>query len=163
MVGSNKSVVANRMALRMANLSAADMLKAELASETGAQDGGAETVDPEVVEEKEAEEAGRAEAEKNSAAAAKLKAELMGSDETIDESPRGKKRPASSVVEDEGSEAVLDPEAGEDDSEDASVNAFLEDSLTAPKPAMVAGLNIEQPPPLKMLGNNVVEQDDGVK
>lgn len=167
MVGSNKSIVANRMALRMANLSAADMLKAELAGGTEASTPTSETTadetDPELTKEKEAEEAGRAEAERNSAAAAKLRAELLASDDTAnDGSPRGTKRNADTAV-DEETDSGLDPEAGEDDSEDASVNAFLQDSLVPPKPAMVAGLNIEQPPPLKLMGNNVVEQDDAVK
>ena len=164
MVGSNKSIVANRMALRMANLSAADMLKAELAGENAASSAEATDSEAELVQEREAEEAGRAEAEKNSAAAAKLKAELLASDTPEeDASPRGTKRTASAAAEDDSTDSAFDQEAGDDDDEDADVNAFLQDSLVPPKPAMVAGLNIEQPPPLKLLGNNVVEQDDAVK
>ncbi|GAA5868758.1 hypothetical protein JCM3774_003881 [Rhodotorula dairenensis] len=164
MVGSNKSIVANRMALRMANLSAADMLKAELAGESVAPSVDASDSETELAQEQQAEEAGRAEAEKNSAAAAKLKAELLATETPEDEtSPRGMKRPAAVAVDDESVDSAFDQEAGDDDDEDANVNAFLQDSLVPPKPAMVAGLNIEQPPPLKLLGNNVVEQDDAVK
>ena len=164
MVGSNKSIVANRMALRMANLSAADMLKAELAGENAASSAEATDSEAELVQEREAEEAGRAEAEKNSAAAAKLKAELLASDPPEeDASPRGTKRTATVAAEDDSTDSAFDQEPGDDDDEDADVNAFLQDSLVPPKPAMVAGLNIEQPPPLKLLGNNVVEQDDAVK
>lgn len=175
LVGSNKSIVANRMAIRMANLSAADMLKAELAAGSSSSDAKTETPaaeedDAEVKKEKEAEEAGKAEAERNSAAAAKLKAEMLASseDQMADEatSPRGTKRaaPPDDGVGSQDPDDALDPEVDEDDEEDADgVNAFLESSLLPPKPAMVAGLGIAEPPPLKMLGNNVVEQDDTVK
>lgn len=173
MVGSNKSIVANRMALRMANLSAADMIKAELAS--GGQPPLAQAEDEvdgaEMQQEKQAEEAGRAEAERNSAAAAKLKAEMLGSQDDDVTSPRGTKRAAPPVegtetqdstdVDAEPSEALA-ATAGEGGG-DAEVNAFLESSLLPPKPAMIAGLNVAEPPTLKMLGNNVVEQDDTVK
>ncbi|BGO90993.1 hypothetical protein NBRC10512_002249 [Rhodotorula toruloides] len=175
LVGSNKSIVANRMAIRMANLSAADMLKAELAAGSSSSDAKTETPaaeedDAEVKKEKEAEEAGKAEAERNSAAAAKLKAEMLASseDQMADEatSPRGTKRaaPPDDGVGSQDPDDALDPEVDEDDEEDADgVNAFLKSSLLPPKPAMVAGLGIAEPPPLKMLGNNVVEQDDTVK
>ncbi|GAA5866607.1 hypothetical protein JCM8547_005474 [Rhodosporidiobolus lusitaniae] len=172
MVGSNASIVANRKALRMANLSAADMIKAELAAASGQgeldtpleQEAAheAEQVDSKALEdEKAAEEAGKAEAEKNSAAAAKLKAELLG--EAVDDtSPRGTKRPAPPEAPGAELDEALEEEADDED-EDAEVNAFLTDSLLPPKPAMVAGLDIAQPPPLKHMGNNVVEQDDMVK
>ncbi|GAA5825421.1 hypothetical protein JCM3770_002129 [Rhodotorula araucariae] len=172
MTGGNKSIVQNRMALRMANLSAAEMMKAQLAAgdaAPAADDASAKDADvdgPEMQKEQEAEEAGRAEAVRNAEAAAKLKAELLASSEGDAEmaatSPRGTKRTASVDAAETQESTDADPEIGEDDTE-ATVNAFLESSLLPPKPAMVAGLNISEPPPLKLMGNNVVEQDDTVK
>lgn len=167
MTGGNKSIVQNRMALRMANLSAAEMMKAQLAAgdDAAAAAPAAEEVDdPEMKQEQEAEEAGRAEAARNADAAAKLKAELLASSEGDADatSPRGTKRSADVDAAEMQDAADADPENDEDEDE-ATVNAFLESSLTAPEPAMVAGLNIREPPPLKLMGNNVVEQDDTVK
>lgn len=176
MVNSNASIVANRKALRMANLSAADMIKAELAAAAGGEGElstpaekeaveDAEMVDSKALEEEQkAEEAGQVDAEKNAKAAAKLKAELLGGGGgEEDTSPRGTKRPAPPEAPSaEGAEAV--EEEATDADEDAEVNAFLTDSLLPPKPAeLIAGLDVAQPPPLKLMGNNVVEQDDTVK
>ncbi|GAA5977728.1 hypothetical protein JCM11641_001390 [Rhodosporidiobolus odoratus] len=168
LVGSNASIVANRKALRMANLSAADMLKAELAGgeAPAVEKGEGEKDEPAVVEEKKAEEAGEAEAKKNAEAAAALKAHLLAGDgeDPAEEvtSPRGTKRPAPPEPADAEMQEAIEEEA-DDAQEDAEVNAFLQNSLLPPKPATVAGLGVDQPPPLKMLGNNVVEQDDTVK
>jgi 5'-3' exoribonuclease 2 len=176
MVNSNASIVANRKALRLANLSAADMIKAELAASASGEGElavpeeknaveDAEKEDSKALEEEQkAENAGQAEAEKNAKAAAKLKAELLGAPATAEEetSPRGTKRPAPPEAPSaEGDEAV--EEEANDEDEDAEVNAFLTDSLLPPKPSLIAGLDVAQPPPLKLMGNNVVEQDDTVK
>lgn len=153
MVGSNSSIVANRKAIRMANLSAADILKAELAS------GDIEPEDSAAVK-------------KNADAAAKLKAELLGGGgddpdtpmgdvaaveqalpvASESEAPRGIKRKADGVVDDEA-------DAEPDDDEDESVDAFLASSLI-PAPASA---HTVKPPTLKLLGNNMVEQEDSVK
>ncbi|GAA5906738.1 hypothetical protein JCM6882_003289 [Rhodosporidiobolus microsporus] len=172
-LGSNASIVANRKALRMANLSAAEMMKAELSAATGDAAAAEAGDDAEMADEKKAEEEGAKEAEKNSAAAAKLKAELLaGSPPPADgdesTSPRGTKRPAPPEPPSADAEEAAESEApsrdeGVEPGADEKVNAFLESSLLPPKPAMVAGLDIAQPPPMKMLGNNVVEQDDTVK
>ncbi|GAA5880300.1 hypothetical protein JCM1840_007121 [Sporobolomyces johnsonii] len=64
-------------------------------------------------------------------------------------------------VADEADET--DETTEEEQNGDYTVTGFLEDSLLLPEPAMIAGLGIKQPPPLKMLGNNMVEQADTVK
>lgn len=158
MVGSNSSIVANRVALRMANLSASEMIKAELAS-------GAPSAGEAVTAVK-----------KNSSAAELLKKEMMGGGDEDDlmgavdakleatitevvddkmaggeeeDGPRGIKRKADEAVEE-----VVVPE--DDDEEDDAVSAFLTSALVAP-----VGVPAQQP--LKLMGNNVVEQEDTVK
>ncbi|KAL8287373.1 hypothetical protein RQP46_003825 [Phenoliferia psychrophenolica] len=167
MVGSNSSIVANRKAIRMANISAADMIKAELAS------GDIEPQDATAVKQ-------------NLSAAEKLKAELLGGggddDTTMNEVekvveaqveeavPALNATPAveeAIPVEDEGTSPRgikrkaegLEEEAEEDDEEDdETVDAFLASSLIP-----VAVPAVIKPAELKLLGNNMVEQEDSVK
>lgn len=163
MVGSNSSVVANRAAIRMANISAAEMFKAELASGT--------------VGESTA-------VTKNLSAAEKLKKELMGEtkedtkmeeiveskvevkeevkaegvdgifmdvvDEAVGGVPRGVKRKVDEAV----AEEIKSEE--DDDEDDPAVDAFLAASL-------VPAVGVPAPAPLKLMGGNVVEQEDTVK
>lgn len=157
MVGSNASIVANRKAIRMANLSAAEMIKAELAG-------------------------GGADGEKNLSAAEKLKRELKGEsgeasveevveeepvvakekeDETMPDAtpaettPRGTKRKAGEAVSAPASDTEDTTEVEE--TEDSEVDSFLSKAIVAPAEKS------SKLPPLKMMGNNVVEQDDTVK
>ncbi|KAK4052566.1 5'-3' exoribonuclease 2 [Microbotryomycetes sp. JL221] len=195
MVGSNSSIVANRRAIRMANLNAAEMIKAEMNA------GGAS---PPVNLAKE----------KNLSAAEMLKQELKkeqdkGSEvevedvveavvetetkpveeklqETVDaamtesavaaasSSPRGIKRKADEAEVDDKSEPtvegedVLDEEDQDDnddeDDDDDEVAAFLTEAVKGPEevPVTMEG-DASKLPPLKQLGNNMVEQEDTVK
>ncbi|KAM0747709.1 hypothetical protein T439DRAFT_94877 [Meredithblackwellia eburnea MCA 4105] len=163
--GSNSSIVANRKAIRMANLSAADLIKAEMAS------GNVAIREPEPVD---------AAKEKNASAAAKLKAELLGGigeeedvdvemeesvvvEEKVEEpvvveekdgeeitSPRGKKRKA-----DEDGDSSEGPDGEETNGESDEVDSFLASAVTTPGKV--------RPAPIKLLGNNMAEQEDTVK
>ncbi|KAK4047900.1 5'-3' exoribonuclease 2 [Microbotryomycetes sp. JL201] len=167
LVGSNSSIVANRRAIRMANLNAAEMIKAELSA--------GKTADP-------AETGVDLAKEKNLSAAEMLKQELKKEQEKGDQikvedvieaaveddtkdveekveevveaamdeapassSPRGVKRKAdeAEVDKDNGQEAGQDDEDEDDDTKAPGSEAKL--------------------PPLKQLGNNMVEQEDTVK
>lgn len=147
--GGNSSIVANRKAIRMANLNAADMLKAELA---GGLDFGPSSP-----------------RESNASAAESLKKEMADSQEKedaeekmIDEdtTPRGTKRKVEAVV-------TPDVEEEEEEDEDADVVAFLT-SAVANVETVVAGVGgartttVTTAPPLTVTGN-MVEQEDTVK
>lgn len=157
MVGSNASIVANRKAIRMANLSAAEMIKAELAG-------------------------GGADGEKNLSAAEKLKRELKGEaggatiEEIVEEEPAAEKEKDDETMPDaaptettprgtkrKAGEAVSAPASDTEDTteveetEESEVDSFLSKAIVAP------GEKSSKLPPLKMMGNNVVEQDDTVK
>lgn len=166
MVGSNASIVANRRAIRMANLSAADMIKAELASGATApvvsNDAKAENLSAAEMlkkelagEEAKEDEVGEKAVEPEEVAAAVV-AEAEVSMPAVDETtPRGTKRTAAQVEEEEEAE---EEEDDEDDDEVDEADAFLSSAIL--KPAAEEKTKL---PPLKMMGNNVVEQDDTVK
>lgn len=140
MVESNSSIVANRKALRMANLSAADMIKAELA---------APPLDN----------------KKNLSAAEKLKRELKGEVFDMDTGADGKTEEAESAaveLEEEAPhgikrkiEEIEEVVAEEEDAEDG-VDAFLSSAVATP-------VAVPAQAPLKQMGNGVVEQEDTVK
>ncbi|KAM0789101.1 hypothetical protein ACM66B_003157 [Microbotryomycetes sp. NB124-2] len=172
LVGSNSSIVANRRAIRMANLNAAEMIKAELSA-------GSNTVEP-------VQDLAKG---KNLSAAEMLKQELkkeedkgqevkvedvveaivedetkqvenkveevveaaMVEDATVaptSSSPRGVKRKAD--------EAQVDEDAEDDDDDEEEEE---EDAVAVKAPAGEAS----KLPPLKQVGNNMVEQEDTVK
>lgn len=167
MVGSNSSIVANRKAIRMANLSAAEMIKAELAGGAVADStavkrnlSAAELLKKELAGESVEEDTTMAEPEKiveiveeameavpEPAVAAVEVDETMG----IDGEPRGHKRKADEVEEEKVEE--------DEDEDEEAVDAFLAASLL---PAVVVP-GIQVPAPLKLMGNNVVEQEDTVQ
>lgn len=172
MVGSNSSIVANRKAIRMANLSAAEMIKAELAGGAAADStavkknlSAAELLKKELAGESVEEDTTMAEPEKiveiveeamnavpepaveEAAVAAVEVDETMG----VDGEPRGHKRKADEVEEEKVEE--------DEDEDEEAVDAFLAASLLPP--VVVPGIQV--PAPLKLMGNNVVEQEDTVQ
>jgi len=166
MVGSNASIVANRAALRMGNLTQADLTNAELskdaikAADPAAKKNlsAAERLKRELAglsAEPEAEEAKITEVVEPEAAAKSTADEPM--DEAINaeaDASRGIKRKAEGTPT--GTPAASD--AGVDD----GAEAFLEAAIVPAKPELTA-LGTVAPPPLKHMGNNVVEQEDTVK
>ncbi|KAI5480844.1 5'-3' exoribonuclease 2 [Pseudohyphozyma bogoriensis] len=178
MVGSNSDIVRNRGKLRMANLSAAEMLKAEMSDAPASKPedktassknlSAAEALKKQLamadddVEEMKEEGAAPVEPvllatpaiEENTEEVATkplVPAAEAGEDSTMAEgetsSPRGHKRKAEEVEKDEAVEA---------EEETDGADAFLKSAVVAPAGASV-------PAPLKMMGNNVVEQEDTVK
>lgn len=156
LVGSNASIVANRKAIRMANLSAAEMIKAELAAggtdATAAKKnlsaaellkrelaGGSEEVEKEMEVEKETEKATEVE---------DVVEEMPASDASVS---KGVKRTADEVAQE-------DKEDDDEDEDEDEVDAFLAAALIPQLPPAVAA-----PLTIKLLGNNVVEQEDTVK
>lgn len=187
MVGSNQSIVANRKAIRMANLSAAEMIKAEMA---GLKKPGGEKKEVKLAKQE------------NLSAAEKLKRELKGETEEVVEEEEEEKP----VVETEEEvkieeEAVVEEKTGEEpavvaeedvkmataaedeteitprgtkrkavDSADASANPWDDEEEAPPTvdvdafiATAVAEPEKHKVAPLKDMGNNVVEQEDTVK
>ncbi|KAK8844107.1 5'-3' exoribonuclease 2 [Kwoniella newhampshirensis] len=108
MSGSNLDIVKNRRAIRMANMSAAQALKAELEGGIGEEE--TETVTVERTEDEEKEELTKEDAK----AVLEAQAELAGVDEDVVPS-------ALKTDEDEGAAAVVTDETMEDDGADEGV------------------------------------------
>lgn len=158
MVGSNASIVANRKAIRMANLSAAEMIKAELAG--GGADGeknlsAAEKLKRELKGESGASIEEIVEEEKKEEPAAAAEDSNMADAAPAETTPRGIKRKAGEAVSAPASDTEETTELEE--TEDSEVDSFLSKAIVAPAEKS------SKLPPLKMMGNNVVEQDDTVK
>lgn len=198
MVGSNASIVQNRKAIRMANLSAAEMIKAELSnvSAGGAGDDDQAAVKKnlsaaELLKKELAGEGGEEEAvgddvkmvDEGTAAALDDEMEVAVAVDTVtgdaagiaavpgvvtetieaprvdaameETSPRGLKRKVEEVEEPAADGAKAEDDEDDDDEDDDAVDAFLAASLLAPTTA-------QKPAPLKLMGNNVAEQEDTV-
>ena len=135
----------------MANLSAADMLKAELEGDTleeplKSNESAAEELKKEMLSESQEEEA----------AAAKADATME------DTTPSGKKRKVEAIATPD-----VDEDEDDEEEEDADVLAFLT-SAVKPVETIVAGVGgartttVTTAPPLTVTGN-MVEQEDTVK
>lgn len=122
MQGSNADWVKNRKATRMANLSAAQMLKVELEGEGGGEEDGEDEDDPVTIEKTEDEEK-----EETAPDFAKAVLEQQAEDEGLDEEVI---QPAVRTDEDEGEAAV--PLNGEETMEhDQGEDGEVEESLPA--------------------------------
>jgi 5'-3' exoribonuclease 2 len=162
--GSNSSIVANRVAIRMANLNAAQMLKAEL-------DGSSMIATPVVVD--------KTAVASNMSAAERLRLEMMGGVESSSEvtevedvvkvedvvelSPAGVKRKAEEdlvkeVVEGVDVEVAIEADEEDDEEDESEEDAPVGAILPVVLPGGHAGT-----PQLVLMGNNVAEQEDIVK
>ncbi|SDA02305.1 BZ3500_MvSof-1268-A1-R1_Chr7-3g09627 [Microbotryum saponariae] len=193
MVGSNASIVANRKAIRMANLSARDMIKAEMQASNGG------------TEETQKERSGWPTASKqNSSAAELLKKQMMGGDEE-EETEQEVEAEAEKADEENGRMAATEPEAVDEkkdeapqiDGEASAIDVDVDASEASPRGTkrkvedvepesaevtdleddgedddessedtsivVPGGVHKVKVAPLKHMGNNVVEQDDMVK
>lgn len=159
--GSNSSIVANRKAIRMANLNAAEMLKAEIASgKSGKPTDGTATV-------------------VNGSAAARLKAEMMGEEEVDVEMSKTVEDDVDAETEDaEMATSALEPITQSMElsspsrgikrkAEEDAVAEVVEEEEEDEEPAIllppgIAGAH-SGTPQLVLMGNNVAEQEDIVK
>lgn len=158
--GGNSSIVANRMKIRMANLSAGEMLKAEL----GGAKGGVVT---------------------NAAAALKLKRELMGEvdeeeEEVKEEETKGEVKEEEEIKEEKMDESSIEsPLRGikrkveelatksEEDSEESAIEDFISavpttKEIVIPGVGGVRATTVTTAPPITVTGNTV-EQEDTVQ